>query len=322
MPNPWRRSFVLAATLLLGASSSLAAYPDKPIRLVLASGVGGTLDTVTRAYAPRMAALLGQPVVIENKPGAGALVAIQAVLQQPADGHTLLLGSANVVMVPHMYPDAKLSVARDLLPVAPVASLPMLLVVHAALPARNLQEFIALARARPGALNFGVAAPASFDRLAGADFMGRSGIDLTVVPFKGEGQALLELLAGRTQAQMATWVTLAPHVKAGKLRVLAATTRERSAAVPDVATISEQGFPGYDAGAWFGMFARAGTPREVVARLSEVVHQIQQQADFREALRGIGLDLMHMEPEPFARMVGQENDRWGGLILRIGLKPE
>lgn len=310
----------LAFTMLL--SSALAAYPDKPIKLILASGVGGTLDTLTRTYVNKLSALLGQPIVIENRPGAGALIAIQTVMQQPADGYTLLLGSANVVMAPHMYPESKIVVSRDLAPITPVASMPMLLAVNANTPVRNLGEFIDYAKARPGALNFGVAASGSFDRLAGADFMTRAGIDMVVVPFKGEGQALIELLAGRTQAQMATWVTLAPHVKSGKLRILGATTSKRSMSFPDAATIAEQGFAGFDAGAWFGMFARAGTPRSIVGQLNRAIYEVQQDAEIRNSLTGIGLDLFYLDPEKFGEMVGREGERWGALINKIGLKPE
>ncbi len=310
----------LAFTMLL--SSALAAYPDKPIKLILASGVGGTLDTLTRTYVNKLSALLGQPIVIENRPGAGALIAIQTVMQQPADGYTLLLGSANVVMAPHMYPESKIVVSRDLAPITPVASMPMLLAVNANTPVRNLGEFIDYAKARPGALNFGVAASGSFDRLAGADFMTRAGIDMVVVPFKGEGQALIELLAGRTQVQMATWVTLAPHVKSGKLRILGATTSKRSMSFPDAATIAEHGFAGFDAGAWFGMFARAGTPRSIVGQLNRAIYEVQQDAEIRNSLTGIGLDLFYLDPEKFGEMVGREGERWGALINKIGLKPE
>lgn len=299
-----------------------AAYPEKPVKLVVASGPGGALDIVARAYATRLSALLGQPVAVENRAGAGALVAIQYVMQQPADGYTLLLGSANVVMTPYLYPESRIAVTRDLIPVSPVASLPMFLTVNAALPVRDLAEFIAYAKARPGSLNFGTSASGSFDRLAGADFMARAGIDLATVPFKGEGQALLELLAGRTQAQMATWLTLAPHVKAGKLRVLAATTGKRSSVVPDVPTIAEQGFAGYDAGAWFGLYTRAGVPREIVQQLNRAVYEAVQATDIRNGLLGVGQDPLYLETDRFRDMVDKEGDRWGGLINKIGLKPE
>ena len=152
--------------------------------------------------------------------------------------------------------------------------------------------------------------------------MGRAGIDLATVPFKGEGQALLELLAGRTQAQMATWLTLAPHVKAGKLRVLATTTGRRSSVVPEVPTISEQGFAGYDAGAWFGLFARAGVPREIVQQVNRAVFDAEQSADIRSGLLGVGQDPLYLDPDKFRDMVDREGERWGALINKIGLKPE
>lgn len=311
--------FVFALTSML--PNAYAAYPDKPIKLVIASGPGGSLDITGRTYAQKLSGLLGQQVVVENKVGAGALPAIQYVLQQPADGYTLLLGSANVVMTPYLYPESEVAVMRALISIAPSASSAMFLSVPAELPVKNLTEFLAYAKACPGALNFGTASSGGFDVLAGKDFMLRAGIDLAVIPFKGEGAALLELLAGRTQAQMATWLTLAPHVKAGKVRVLAATTANRSPIAPDVPTIAEQGFPGYDAGAWSGMFARTGLPPDVVQKLSRAMYDAQQSIEIREKLADLGQVPFYLEPDQFRRMIGGEEERWGGLINKLGLKP-
>jgi len=314
----------LAAALVCGAGYAAAQnYPSKPIRFVVPFAAGGGTDFVARIVGQRLNEALGQPLVIDNRGGAGGAIGTELAAKAAPDGYTLLLGSAGPLAIqPGLSARLPYDPLRDFAPVTLVCSMPYLLLVHPSLPAKNVQELIALARAKPGQLNFGAPGSGTTTHLATELFKMLAKIDVVHVPYKGVAPALADLLAGQVQFMSGDLSTVLPQVKAGRLRALAVTGAQRSTIVPDLPTIAESGVPGYAASGWFGVLAPAATPRSIVTRLNAVIVKGITNADARERLAALGGEVVANTPAEFAAYLRDDLAKWSKLIKAIGLKPE
>ncbi len=304
----------LVAALLVPAAWA-QTYPTKPVRMVVGFPPGGPNDIVARAVAESLGSVLGQPVVVENRPGAGGNIGTEVTAKAEPDGYTLLMGSTGPqAMNPAVYARLPFDVLRDLAPVSMVAMVPSALVVNPQLPARSVTELIAYGKQRPNALQYGSGGYGTTLHLSGELFKSLAGIDMLHVPYKGTAPAVADLAGGQIQLMFAAVPSVMPMVKAGKLRVLAVTTRQRSQALPDVPTIAESGLPDYEMAPWFGVFTTAGTPQPVVQRLSEAIHQVVAMPAVREALQKQGAEPLTNTPQEFAVLLRAEIDKWSRIV--------
>lgn len=318
----------LALVLALAAPlASLAqgapAYPSKPIRFVVPFPPGGPLDITARAIGQKLTEAWGQPVVVDNRPGAGGSLGAELVAKAPADGYTLLMGAVSTHAInPHLYARVGYDPLRDFAPVALVAEVPNVLVVNpAALPVSSVAELVALAKAKPGHLNFGSGSTGSTGHLAGELFKSLAGVDMVHIPYKGAAPAMQDLLAGQVQLMFDNLASAAPQVKAGKLRALAVTTAKRSPAMPDVPTVNEAGVKGFDLSTWFGVFVPAGTPPEIVAKLNAGIVAALESKELRERLAAMGTEPRPGNtPEAFAAFVRAENAKYASVVKQSGAK--
>ena len=319
--SPERRQLLalLACSLAPGA---WAQSKDRPIQLYVGYPAGGGTDYVARLVAARMSQVLDQPVVVMNLPGATGAIALERVAKAAPDGQTLVIISAADTILPSLRASLPFDVRRDFAPVAPVVLGALGLVVNPALPARTVAELVALAKAKPGELNFGSPGIGNSQHLAGESFNQLAGTRIVHVPFKGGAEAINATVAGDIQMVFASIAPAMPLVDAGKLRMLAVTPKTRSAAVPNVPTIAEAGVPGYDVSTWFGIAAPAGTPKETVQRLNAAAIKAMQAADTRELLLKQGLEPMSGTPEQFTQFVHNELAKNAALAREVGLKPE
>jgi tripartite-type tricarboxylate transporter receptor subunit TctC len=330
--NPRRRAVgslgALAGATLMSASlapahAQTAAWPSKPIRIIVPYPPGGVGDTFTRSLAQQLSERLGQPVLIDNKPGASQIIGAEAAAKAAPDGYTLFLGSVtslaiNVRSMKRLPYDP----LKDFAPIAMCFGTPLYLVVNPSVPAKNVTELIALARARPGQLSFASIGQGGSLHLAGELFKSMAGVDMTHVAYKGSAPALADVIAGQVNLIFDPGVSSLPHVKTGKLRALAITSSRRSDSTPDIPTIAESGVPGYEASIWFGLVAPAGTPAPIVSRLSAEVNQIVRSAGMRERFNPFGLDLMGGTPEEFAATIRSEIPKWGKVLQDAKVEPE
>ena len=290
-------------------------YPTKPIRMVVGFPPGGPNDIVARAVAENLGSVLGQPVVVENRPGAGGNIGTEVTARAEPDGYTLLMGSTGPqAMNPAVYARLPFDVLRDLAPVSMVAMVPSALVVNPQLPIRTVAELIAYGKQHPDALKYGSGGYGTTLHLSGELFKSLAGVDMLHIPYKGTAPALADLVGGQIQLMFAAVPSVMPMVKAGKLRVLAVTTRQRSQALPDVPTVAESGVPDYEMAPWFGVFTTAGTPQPVVQRLSEAIHQVVAMPAVRDALQKQGAEPLTNTPQEFAAMLRAEIDKWSRIV--------
>jgi tripartite-type tricarboxylate transporter receptor subunit TctC len=319
-----RRAIGLASVAAMAASLPLAhaAWPDKPVRLVVPYGPGGSSDVIARLLANEMGKVLGQAVVVDNKAGASGIIAMQEVARAAPDGYNVVLGHVGTLAVnPAMF--AKLPYREeDFAPVALLAKVPMVFAVGAKVPAQTLAEFVALAKARPGKLNYGSAGNGSAGHLAFEMLKVATGIDVTHVPYKGTGAQLNDLLAGNTDAAAAGPPGFVAHAKAGKIRILASGSPQRLAALPNTPTVAELGYPGFDSSQWFGILAPARTPPEVVSRLHDAAVKALNVPAVRARLEEEGSTASPMNPTEFAAFIKAERERWGTVVRKAGLKTE
>ncbi len=325
--NASRRSFLrlAAGAAVLAAASPFAVaqnYPSRPIRLVVGFPPGGAADIIARLYAQSLSARLGQPVVIENRPGSGGNLASDTVAKAEPDGYTLLHGTDNVFMSnPHLYARMPFDPLKDLVPVASVASNQIVLAVHPGVPAQTLQEFVELARRTKPPLFYASIGNGSQHHLAMEMLKQHVGIDLTHVPYRGGGPAAIALLAGEVSAMFGGG-SIVPTVRSGKLRGLASTGTARNPATPDLPTIAEI-YPGYEALIWHGLFAPAGTPQPILARLRTVMAALLTEPEYRERLANTGSGEPYVStPEEFSGRIKSDHEKYGKLIRSIGLKVE
>jgi tripartite-type tricarboxylate transporter receptor subunit TctC len=306
------------ATLALCTLSGLAAaqgYPNKALRLIVPFPPGGSTDLLGRAVALRLSDALGQPVVVDNRPGANTIVAYEATLSAPADGYTLLFESFNgLVLNPNLYAKLPYDPERDFVPVAQVATSGFIVVVNPAVKANTLQEFVALARANPGRINLASAGIGNSTHVAAESFLTTAGIKLNHVPYKGSANALPELINGQVQVMFDTPITSMPFVRSGKLRALAVSGANRIAAMPDLPTIAELGYPGFSAGTYYSVVARRGTPQAAVDRLSNEIRRIAALPELRDLFSPQGIDASPGSAEELGALLRTDRARFAKVI--------
>ena len=309
---------------LLGALAAAAAlalpgawaqtWPSRSVSIIVPFPAGGTTDVLARALGQELSKTLGQPVVVENKPGAGATLGADYVAKSKADGYTLLMGAVHHTIATSVYRKLGYDFEKDFAPITTVALVPNVLVVNPQVPAKTVQELLAQAKAQPGKLTYGSNGTGTGQHLIGAQFEGMGGVQLLHVPYKGSGPLTTDLLGGQISMSFDTVTPVLPHIKAGKLRALAVTTVKRSVALPDVPTLEEAGLPGFDMGTWFGMLAPAGTPKDIVARLNADMVKIIQSPEFRKKMDDIGADPIANTPEQMARQIKDDTARFARLV--------
>ncbi|HYL26153.1 MAG TPA: tripartite tricarboxylate transporter substrate binding protein [Burkholderiales bacterium] len=315
---------LFAIVLLCAAALAHAQpYPAKPIHLIVPFPPGGGNDTVARAIAQQVGPDLGQPVVIDNRPGAGGSVGAELAAKAPPDGYTLFLaGVGSHVVNPNLHARLPYDPVKDFAPITLLASAPSVLVVNPAVPARTVAEFTAYARAHPGMLNYASNGNGSAAQLAAAMYESMANVRMVHVPYKGIAPALTDLLSGEVQLMFGTVVALVPHIQAGKLRALAVTSRSRSALLPDVPTLAESGVPEYEAGSWYGVMAPAGTPREIVDRLHDAIVSALREPEVSKRLAAEGAIVIGSTPEEFGAHLKAELARVGKVVRAAGIRIE
>ena len=297
------------------------AYPSKPIRLVVPFAPGGSSSIVARAFSAEMSKGLGQQFVVENKPGGGGNIAMEEVARADPDGYTLIIGHVGTLaMNPYMFEKLPYDASKDFRPVSLFAKVPTIFVVHESVPAKNLGEFVALAKKEPGKLNYGSAGNGSAGHLAIEYLKLVTHIDIQHVPYKGTGPNLIDLVAGRTQFSAAGTPPLMPHVKAGKLRVVAVGTTRRLGVLPDVGTIAEQGYPGFETSQWYGLIGPAKLPDAIVNRLASESAKAAKSAALEKQLEPDSAEAVGSTPKEFADFIAKEQARWKEVVQRAHVK--
>jgi tripartite-type tricarboxylate transporter receptor subunit TctC len=312
--------WVLALTVI-GAAQAQGRYPDKPVRVVVGFPPGTSTDTLTRLVATRMSDALGQPLVVENRPGAGSSIAAEQVARSAPDGYTLLASSSANTVNPALYKLA-FDFERDLAPIGLIAEAPLLLVAHPGAGVHSVQQLIAAAKAKPGGFSYGSSGVGSFVHLNGELFKINTGTNLAHVPYKGSSQAIADLLSGQIPLLFTPASTAIPHVKAGKAVALGVISPRRSPALPDVPTMAEAGVRGQEAALWSGLHAPAGTPREVIGRLSQELQKTLAMPEVKAQFAAQSNDPLPGSPEQFAKIIRDDIERWARVVKTANIKSE
>ncbi len=318
-----RLLLLLCALLVLPVTGTQAqTYPDKPLRMIVGYPPGGGTDVVARIITPKLSEQLGQPVVIENRPGATGITAAGYVAKSPPDGYVLMMGHVSIhAIAPSVFAKLPYVAEKDFAPVTLAASVPHFVVVHPSLPVKSIRELIALAKAQPGKLSFPSAGNASTPHLAGEMFKTLAGVDMVHVPYKGSGQSMQDLLAGVHAVAFDTVPAVGPHVRSGKLRPLAVTSARRLAEFPDLPTVAQAGLPGYQMTTWYGVFAPGGTPAAIVNRLHAEIMKAMQTPEVHGRLVQIGVDdTVTRSPEEFAALVRADTARYAKVVKETGVR--
>jgi tripartite-type tricarboxylate transporter receptor subunit TctC len=318
-------NILAACAVLLGTAGPLhaqQAWPSKPVRVVVAFPPGGIVDTVARQLQPRLQAALGQPVLIDNRSGAGGTVGSAEVARAAPDGHTLLMVFDSYASYPLVYPKLTFNIAKDLQPVTQIASNPLVLVVNPKVPANDFKSFVGLLKSQPARYNYASVGPGSSNHLTAELFKAHTGTFVTHIPYRGGGPAQQDLLGGQVEMMFLSAVLAQPHVKAGKLRALAQTGAQRVPAYADTPTVAESGYRGFEVNSWVGLLAPSGTPRTVVDRLQSEVRKIVTDPAFDQRLREQGLTGIASTPEQFAAALKTEQDKWTRLVRERNLSLE
>lgn len=313
---------VLAAVLLgvHSAAGAAADYPSRPIRLIVPYAAGGNADIVGRLIGQRLGEHLGQQLVIDNRGGANSIIGTAAAAKAPPDGYTILVVAPAIATNPSMVRELPYDTLRDLAPISLVGSTPIILVAHPSLPARTLKELFALAKARPGQLNYASSGHGSPANLAGALMNLMAGINLVHVTYKGTAQATNDVIAGHMHLAFPSMTSVLPHVKAGKLKALGMTGLKRSQLAPDIPTVAEGGLPGYQASIWNGVLAPAATPKPVIARLNAGIVSVLNSPETRNRFAGLGADVESSSPEEFGAFIESETKKWARVIKESGIR--
>ena len=313
---------LLTVLLCVAAAQAFAqGYPAKPVRMIIPYPPGGGNDTLGRLFAAKLGERIGQPVVVENRPGAGTIIGTEAAAKSPPDGYTILLSSiATHALSPNLYAKVPYDPIRDFAPITLLGIAPTVLVVPADLPAKDLAELVAAAKAKPGGLTYASGGNGTPPHINGEVFKSVAGVDLLHVPYKGGGPALVDLMAGRVQVMLDTAASAMPHVRSGKLRALAITGAKRSAEYPDIPTFAEAGLPGYDTNAWYSMHAPAGTPPEIVRRLNAELVASLEEPDVQARFKQLTTEPVGNTPEEFAAFVKAELDKYARVIKAAGIR--
>ena len=319
------RGFALAVCCAVAAMAGTAEaqpYPNRPVRMVIAFPPGGTSDVVGRVVSAKLADFLGQPIIIDNRPGAAGAIGAQAVANAAPDGYTLLMASSDLTIVPASHAKAPYDAAKDFAPVGTVLDYSHVLVANPNVPAKDAKELIALAKAAPGKLNFASGGSGGSNHLSGEWFKRSAGVDLTHVPYKGNGPAITDLLADRVQLLFTSTGPVEGFLKSGKLKAIAVTGRTRIPSMPDVQTVAENALPRYEFSLWYGVVAPAGTPAAVVERLNADLRRTMASPEVAEKLASIGGNLSVSSPQEFGALIREELVRWTKLAREVGIKAE
>ena len=320
-----------AAILLIGSACSTAVgitdavaqqYPAKAIRVIVPFPPGAGVDIVTRILTPRLSESMGQQFVADNRAGAGGIVGAEIAAKAPADGYNVLMGTAGLLTVSPILSKVTYNVSRDFVPISQVASVPSLLVVHPTLPVKSLKDLVALARAKPGTINYASTGNGTLPHLAAELLKTQAKIDIVHVPYKGSAPAMTDLLGGQVEMFFGNMLSVLPLVREGKLHALAITDTKRSPVAPNIPTVAESGYPGFAAGTWFGMLAPTGTPREIVARLHDEIVKALHHPDTQKLLTDQGAIAIGSTPEQFAAYIQTETQKWERVLKTAGVKAE
>lgn len=316
-----RTGLALAAGVLLSVAAQAQSFPSKPIRVVMGFPAGGPLDQHARLLSDKLQAVLGQPIIVDYKPGAGGSVGAQDVMRSPADGYTLMLANTGVMAInPALYSRLPYNTLKDFTPVARTAMQPLALLVNNKVPAKTLPEFIAYAKAHPGTINFGSAGNGGISHLVPEMFKSAAGVDLVHIPYKGSAPAFTDLIGGQVQFMAESIPQAAAYHKQGKVRALAVTSKERNPALPEVPTAIEAGLKGFEVVGFYGFLAPAGTPKEVVNKLSGAFQQVMQLPEVRSRMVEQGADPAFLGADDFAKFLAGEMPRWAAAVKASGTK--
>lgn len=318
-------AFAVLSALLPAVLSNAAAaetYPSKPIRLILPFTTGGATDVMARALGEKLRTRLGQPIIVENKPGAGTMLASQYVAKSPADGYTLLMAASSLGIAPAIYSKVDYDPIKDFTPVTLVASVVHVLEVNASLPVKSVKELVDYLKANPDKLSYGSTGSGTSTHLEAELFKSMAGVKMTHIPYKGSSPALTDLVGGQIEVMFDAYASSGPFIKQGKLRALAVTTAKRSATAPDLPTVAESGLPGYEAMPWLGLVAPAGTPAPIVARLHREVGEVLKDPEIRARFKDLGLDIVGNTPEEFAHFIRQDVAKWARVVKESGAKAD
>jgi tripartite-type tricarboxylate transporter receptor subunit TctC len=310
---------VLSALLAAAPAAAQTSYPEQAIRILVGFPPGGPPDIAARLLGEKFSEAWGRAVVVENATGSGGNVAVERVIKAAPDGYTLLMANSAIAINPSLYDRLPYDPVRDLAPISLAVVTPIILVVHADVPAKNVPELIALARAHPGTLTFGSAGGGTPSRLAGELFRSMAAIDIRHVPYRGNPALLPDLLAGRISMAFPNTAVVLPQMQSGKLRALAVTSPKRTAAMPDLPTLAESGLPGFDATAWFGLVAPAGTPAAIIDKLHRETARVLSLPDVRRRLDDLGMEVVANSPAEFSAVIAAEIPRWAKLIRDAGV---
>ena len=316
---------LLASTIMIlaaAAPSTAQDYPFHPIKMIVPFGAGGPTDIFTRLLAEELRKALKQPFVMENRPGAGTIIGTEAAAKSPPDGYTVLMISATQTTTETLVPSKPYKLLRDFVPVASLLNSELVMVVHPSVPVNTVKDFIALAKSKPGALNYASSGVGSNYHMAGELFKNLTGTNILHVPYKGSSGARNDIISGQIEMMFDSVPSMAPMIQAGRVKALGTTGKMRSAILPDVPTLSEAGVPGYEATIWIGVMAPAGTPQPIVTLLNTEINKILARADVVEAWTKQGATAMSMTPEQFGDYVQSEIDKWARVINANGIKPE
>ena len=304
------------------AQQKAGDYPARPVRIIVPQSPGASTDLTARLIAQRLADAFKQPVVVDNRPGAGTISGTEIVARATPDGYTLLVVASSITINPSIYKKLPYDPVRDFAPVTQLLTFPNLIVAHPSVPVKTLQDLLALARAKPGELNYASAGRGTGTHMSAELLKTMTGIDIVQVPYKGGGPAITAILGGQVQLNVGTIVALLPHVRSGKLRAIAVTTAKRSAAAPDIPTVAESGVPGYDHGPWNGLFAPGKAPKAVVAQINAEVVRVLRSPEFSTVVAKQGAETVGNSPGEFASVVKSEIAKWAKVVKAAGIRAE
>lgn len=317
----WRLAVILG--LCVAAPAMAQTYPTKPIRFIVPFAPGGSTDLVARLLAQRLPERLGQTVIVDNRGGAGGVIGAELAARAPADGYTIVLGSPGPLTInPNLLAKMPYDTLRDFSPISLATISPFILVVHPSLPVKSVRDLVALAKAKPGQLNYGSAGNGSVGHFSAEQFKSLAGVDLVHVPYKGAGPAVADLMGGQLQLMFENLPTVLPHIRSGRLRALAVGTKTRSALVPEYPTIAEAGVPGYESSTTFGVLAPAKTPVIAINRLNQEIVKILSSPDIKERLSAQGLEAAGSTPQQYTTHLKQELAKYGRIVKSAGIKIE
>jgi tripartite-type tricarboxylate transporter receptor subunit TctC len=321
--HPPIRLLLAAVCAGITAVAGAQTYPAKTVRIIVPFPPGAGVDIVTRAVSGRLGEALGQQLIVDNRAGAGGIVGAEVAAKSPADGYTLFMGTAGILtVIPHINSKAPYSPERDFAPVSLVASVPSMLVVHPSLPVKSVKDLIALARAKPGAINYASTGNGTLPHLAAEFFKTQAKVNMVHVAYKGSAPATTDLLGGQVEVFFGNVLSVIGQVRDGRLRALAVTSLQRQAVAKDVPTMAESGFPGFEAGTWFGLLVPAGTPRDIIARLHADIAKTVRLPDVQERLAGQGATTIGNTPEQFAAYIRSESAKWAQVLKASGVRAD